>query len=287
MLAKRRAVGLSLGLATLMIGPDVAPASDPLSSVRHEVRTEQPREPRPPSEPKRRSATSDEDDDGFSDDGTLLLAGLFGVGIVAASPWWIPMTLVEDRHPGPAYFAAAPYVDAPGAMVYDPEEPAFNWASRLGCEYLDDFEGVTAYRGRLVVEHVNRWGIDSEWNYWRESLSPGVHDQLWTGDANIVYRFAQNERVLMRSGLGVAWLADNEEVNLGFNFTYGADIYPIEPLVFTADLDAGWIGEAWMLHLRATAGLVYRQAEVYAGYDYLEIGNAQLNGVVAGLRILF
>jgi hypothetical protein len=52
-------------------------------------------------------------------------------------------------------------------------------------------------------------------------------------------------------------------------------------------LDAGWIGEAWLIHLRSTVGVQWKQVEVYTGYDYLEIGQVQLDGFVAGVRVTF
>jgi hypothetical protein len=82
-------------------------------------------------------------------------------------------------------------------------------------------------------------------------------------------------------------LADDIDSEFGFNFTYGGDIYPIKPLVISAELDAGWIGEAWLIHLRSTVGVQWKQVEVYTGYDYLEIGQVQLDGFVAGVRVTF
>lgn len=290
---------LTITLLLLALLANTCLAADPFAAVRTAVRTEQPDPPRaepapPPKQPKEpcedpwNHSCDEDDNDG---DGALLGAFVGGTVLLATAPYWGPHALAEGSEPLSAYFASAPYESSPGWMLHgreaQPPLDSYAWGSQIRAEYLDDYDGLTGYRGRLLTEHVSRWGFDGESNYWRQALSPGVHDELWTGDANVVYRFAQNERVQMRSGLGVAWLSDQQQTDLGFNFTYAGDFYPIQPLVISAELDTGWIGEAWMLHLRSTVGVVYKQTEVYSGYDYLEIGNAQIDGFVAGLKFYF
>lgn len=286
----------ALLLLGILAWPLNAPAADSLGSVRSAVRTQVPDPPREPEQPRQPSHEHECHDPHCPDDNEgsaeFWGAALIGTAFVITAPYWGPNALVERDELGVPFFAAAPYEGSVGSMVHGPmtgECPAdaYCWATRVRTEYLDDFESLTGYRGHLLFEHSNRWGFDGELNYWQESLASGSHDELWTGDANVLFRFAQNERVQMRSGLGMAWLHDNIGTDLGFNFTYGGDIYPIQPLVISADLDAGWIGEAWFLHLRSTVGLQWKQVEVFTGYDYLEIGNAQLDGLVAGVRVLF
>ncbi len=276
-------------------------AADSFDSVRNAVRVEEPEPPRaehpadPPAEKKKQSDNdpwdSQCDDDDDDDDSALAELAVGATLLVVSAPYWVPNTALEHKDAGPLLFAPAPYESSKGWMKYPnySETPSdvYAWGSQIRAEYLDDFDSLTGVRARVLTEHTNRWGFDSETNYWRQSLARGVHDELWTGDANIVYRFAQNERMQMRSGIGLAWLADNQQADLGFNFTYGGDIYPLDPLVISAELDAGWIGHAWMIHLRSTVGVVYKQAEVYTGYDYLEIGNAQLDGLVAGVKFYY
>ncbi|HTN77247.1 MAG TPA: hypothetical protein VL096_18440 [Pirellulaceae bacterium] len=91
----------------------------------------------------------------------------------------------------------------------------------------------------------------------------------------------------LRSGIGVAWLGDARQLDAGFNFTYSGDFYPVKPLVLSGELDAGWVGEAWMIHLRSTIGVQWRQVELFTGYDYREIGQTQLDGWVSGVRCSF
>jgi hypothetical protein len=282
-------------------------AADSLDSVRREVRADDPDPPREarslaPSRPSPAKKSPDDPwnhnrcDDEVEDDqwkADLAWVGLGAIGIAVTSPIWLPHAVLESDHQGELLFAGAPYEDSCGSMVYNvpcgdqPPPPGYHWATHIRTEYLDDFDRLTGYRGHVLLEHSNRLGFESETNYWRETTAAGSHDELWTGDANVVLRFAHNEQVQMRSGIGLAWLADEFGTDAGFNFTYGADLYPIKPVVISADLDAGWIGHAPLLHLRTTIGVTWKQAEVYTGYDYLEIGDAQLDGLIAGVRILF
>jgi hypothetical protein len=301
----RKLLVLNLSLALLVL-PVALRASDPFSAVRSEVRTEDPpepyHEPAPPppkKKPTRKqrdwndNSCQDDHCDDNDDDGTLVWGALVGAGVVVTAPYWGPHSLLEGNTRGELYFAPSPYEVSEGAMLSDPtvddrcSELGYVWATRVRAEYLNDFDNLTGYRAHVLTEHANRFGFDGEVNYWTQSLTPGSHDELWTGDANVVFRFAQSERVQLRSGIGLAWLSDHVQTDLGFNFTYGGDFYPINPLVVSAEMDGGWIGQAWFLHLRSTVGVQYRQVEVYTGYDYLEIGNAQLDGWVAGVRVLF
>jgi hypothetical protein len=129
--------------------------------------------------------------------------------------------------------------------------------------------------------------LDTEANDHRESLGGGRHDQLWTGDCNVVFRFAQSPKLQMRSGLGFNWLSDRIGGEEGFNFTYSGDFFPADPWIMSGEIDWGTLGSAGLFHGRATVGVHYHRCEVYTGYDYLDIGDTQIDGLVAGLRVWY
>ena len=66
-------------------------------------------------------------------------------------------------------------------------------------------------------------------------------------------------------------------------------IDPVRPCQYRPPtaIDAGTLGHAGLLRLRATAGVLFRGVEAYTGYEYLDIGRANPNGLVAGLRLWF
>lgn len=140
-----------------------------------------------------------------SDSGNL--AGqIFGQAILAtvAAPFAIPMTLLNDDHNGDTQFPAYPYAgDLPGSLIltshYDGTPRT--WNGNLQAFAIPETDDIDRYGGRLVLDSVYRWGLDTETNYWKQS--GGSSSQTWTGDANFTFRFAESEHVQMRAGFGV------------------------------------------------------------------------------------
>ncbi|MCA9266897.1 MAG: hypothetical protein KDA41_00425, partial [Planctomycetales bacterium] len=133
----------------------------------------------------------------------------------------------------------------------------------------------------------SRFGVDASFNLWSEELPAGGHDELWTGDCNLVFRFAQSPAVQMRSGLGLNWLADSTGEEVGVNFTYAVDLYPGDPWVISSELDLGSLGRTSLVHWRGVVGVQLRRSEFFAGYDYTSVGGVELSGLVAGVRTSF
>jgi hypothetical protein len=166
------------------------------------------------------------------------------------------------------------------------------WSGRLSLEEGTDFRGLNRAGGQLLLESNSRLGIQTRWNY----LSERHDDDMVLGDVNLVYRFAQNEVVQFRSGLGMRvmhsgrggrTLADRRQTDFGFNFTYGADLFPRKPWVLSGEFDAGSLGSAAVFHGRASAGVLLQRWEFFAGYDYQRIGSVDVQGPMVGLRFWF
>jgi len=272
-----------------------------LSSARSEVRDSSSSSPKSASSP---GSHSDEDDDGDSFFGSLLTS-LFSsdcgcepgqassftggaVFTVLTSPWLIPRSILEDKDEV-LTMADLPYAENwDGYFVNQVPQPewAKPWSGRFLAESGTNFDGLQKHGGRLRLDTSSRWGLDTEWNFRRETLSSG-HDTLWNGDANLVYRFAQSRRAAFYTGLGVNWLSDRFGGNAGFNFTYGADFYPADPWVISGVIDWGTLGHATMFHGRATVGMMLNRLEVFTGYDYLKLGGTSLPSFVAGVQLHF
>ena len=120
-----------------------------------------------------------------------------------------------------------------------------------------------------------------------EKLPGGQRDSLTTGDANLVFRFAQGPKALFRTGIGANWLADDVGSDFGFNFTYGFDLFPSKPWVISAELDWGRLGDAHLLHLRTTGGMMIHRGEAYIGVDYYDVGWVETTTLISGVRIWF
>jgi hypothetical protein len=238
-------------------------------------------------------------DDDQDDADTSLVLGIGKLAFWAAtSPVWLPKSLLDDTSFDPGCFARYPYrCDLDGYMAPDEEfirqqypwleSDRYAWMVRLRGEYGGDFDDMSRAGGQLLFDTASRWGIDAEANYLREQSPPDRRDQLWLGDANLVYRFAQSPKLQMRTGLGMNWLADEFGSDVGFNFTYSGDFLPADPWIVSAEIDWGKLGHAGLFHGRATVGVHFHRLEVYAGYDYLDVGDTQINTAVSGVRIWY
>jgi hypothetical protein len=273
-------------------------ADDGLQQLRSETRGTGPDDPPPP--PRRREPDPpqkdyqqpqyhfDEDDD--ASDSVLGTAMAVGLVMAASAPFLGPAKLIEDDYASPAFFPRYPYqMPLDGHLMIDPYVPRKprTWAGRIQAEYGGDFEDLTALNGGVLLETSMRFGIDSWAHYYSQQVAPGRSDHLLLGDTNLLFRFAQSPKVEMRTGVGFNWLTDDIGSEFGFNFTYGGDWYPINPLIVSSELDWGQVGHASLFHARATVGVQYHRGELYVGYDYLDVGNAQLDSWVTGLRFWF
>lgn len=301
---------LMLSGCLLLMLTTSANAGGKLQSLRNEVRTES---PAPPSNNSAddddddndhdhshhhahihagagwssRSDSCDDDEDDIADDLTNAVGSVFLLAIT--SPWWGPNAVLESGHYNTARFPEHPYDNVPGSLVImtEPKDDVRSWLAEFRTEFATDFDGLDRIGGKLLLDTSSRFGLDVEWNVWEEDMANGFNDSLWTGETNLVYRFAQNEHVQFRSGLGVAWMHDSFDTNFGFNSTYAVDVYPHYPWALRAEFDLGKLGRETRTHFRATAGVVFSSLEFYTGYDIFKVGSTELQGMVFGLQVWY
>jgi hypothetical protein len=227
--------------------------------------------------------------------GELALYGLL-------APFILPAALLGDDYGPRGYFLRHPYQHGlPGYLRLDgrsyegpsPDAAPLDldrldgWMGRVTVQESNDFRGLNRVTGQLLLDTTLRLGVQTGWTWLHERPGGGRSDDLGLGDISLTFRFAQNEYVQMRAGLGARVLVDTGDARWGFNFTYGADVFPVRPLVLSAVLDLGTVGDAGVFHGRATVGAIFRGWEVFAGYDYLRIGSVDLQGPAVGLRLWF
>ena len=227
------------------------------------------------------------EEDSLGSLGTILFTRLFLVG--ATSPWWIPYLSVEhDNHPQAEFLSEVYSSHTPGRLTFEfiPDAPAKDWEIRLLADYGTDFSGLERTGGQFQYDTRSRWGLETSWNRFTEDLG-STTDALWLGDANLTYRFAQNEAIQFYTGAGLNWLHRNEQADFGFNFLYGAELYPVKPWIFRGVLDLGRIGSTSRIHFRGDVGLAWTNMEFLIGYDLERLSNINLQTFSAGLQIRF
>jgi hypothetical protein len=286
---KRRFAMLAILLSAANL-PGNAVAQGTLETVRKDVRVADERtvsaetEPAPPS---KRDKSKSSNGGGWP----LEVVGLavFAAGCAVAAPIWGPRYLLDD-YGELGFYPRFPYEEGlPGYLMIEPEIPLepFPWSTRVRGEYGESFDDTSFVAGHLLLETTSRFGGDLDVNYRWETTGAGARDTLWTGDMNLLYRFAQSEHWQFRAGGGVNWIADPVGDDWGYNFTYSCDWFPHAPWVLSAELDWGEVGHAHLVHVRATIGCQFHGAEIYAGYDYFDLGPIPLGGMVGGVQFWF
>lgn len=281
---RSKSPGYTLASLSLLLFTFYAPIllAGELEALRKGVRDDSPSSSSGSSNQNSCDDTCDDSDDWHG------LGELVALGLTA--PFWGPPVMVGDTYSEKGYFPHYPYEnDTPGFMVGEFDSPTEGYSAHLRTrlEYADNFDDLSRIGGRVLFEHTWRLGIDSSFDLHREKLGPNNHDDLSLGDANLVFRFAQSDILIMRSGLGVNWLNDDAGTDLGFNFTYGGDLFPVKPWVISSELDWGTLGDATLFHLRGTVGVQLNRVTVYTGYDFLDVGRSQTHGLIGGLELWF
>lgn len=272
---------LLLAVATAA-GQQCADAGDSLDDLREEVEENDDH-----GDETSNSAATWADSDGDADDeleeqwGKMLMLAL-------SSPWWGPYVALGDDFYDEGEFMVAPYDwGIPGHLVLGYAlQPTVGYTGRVSFQYGTDFTDLQWSTLRAQYDTTSRFGFDTEWTWWVESTRTGS-DMLSTGDANLLYRFAQSEQVEFHTGIGLNWLADGSDGEAGVNFTYSVDVFPVEPWTLSASVDAGTLGDAGYIHGRAGGGAVWGWLEFFAGYEFYRFGDVDLDGMFAGAALWF
>ena len=229
------------------------------------------------------------DDDWEDTNGKLgLMGALFagiGAAVVAASPYWVPRTVIRDEDVF-GYFQKYPYEEGGGFMRLEGDDSYEPWpySLRWSGEYGYDFDSVSRIGTNLHLETTARLGFDTELNWFDDHDHQGTFaSDFWQGDFNATHRFGQSQHAQWWMGLGVNWLGvAGADADYGFNFTYGADVFIGEPWILSGSLDYGLDED--FFHGRLAIGANWNLAEVFVGYDYLNVGPVEHGTVMIGLR---
>jgi len=280
-----------LALACLAIAVHPAFGQGLLDQIRCDVRTSNRDRPPAPAESPPPSDCGDSCRPKYSYNDSAeyvregLFSGVFWLSVAAAAaPFLGPHAIVGDDFSVTRSFARFPYDGDSGYMsLYGGK----GWAAQFSSDYATEFNDLDQVGGRLRIDTLSRWGIDTDMKYFQESVPAAARDSLWLGDCNITYRFAQGENMQWRTGLGFNWMDDADKSDFGFNFTYGFDWFPRRPWVVSAEIDWGTLGHSGLFHFRGTVGAMLNRLEAYTGYEYYDFDDVQTNMLIGGVRIWF
>jgi len=238
--------------------------------------------------------TEDDDEPDIADQFTMGVMGACLAAFVGSAPWWAPPRVIEDDRSLDGRFPHHPYEDGHGGfLILDnehllPHTRVGDFFFRGTVDAGSNFDGIDRLGANFHLETRNRWGIDVDWATY--NVSPGSHapDDFDVGDVSFIYRFGQSEHAQWYTGFGFNWLREKpEELNFGYNFTYGADVCIGNPWVFSFQLDAGEVEHNSYFHGRATLGAQWEGVELFTGIDYIDVNVSDASTLVAGFRFWF
>ncbi|MCO4763370.1 MAG: hypothetical protein KC502_17770, partial [Myxococcales bacterium] len=216
---------------------------------------------------------------------------------IVTSPWWGPRAAMGDSSRHRFAYLSHPYANNhPGFIVSaGRDRPQMQLGGRSvlgqGMSVRASVDGgmVDSNLGRMGVSGVisgrHRFEVETRWDLFTEAPAEGGIDRIWLGDVNLTYQHAVGRHGQFRAGVGIRSLVDAEGNRHGFNFTYGFDLYPVDPIVIHAAFDAGNVGTAGFVQLHASVGVMMGPMELYAGYDQTWVDDIDLGSPVVGLRL--
>jgi hypothetical protein len=217
------------------------------------------------------------------------------MGLLLSTPFWLPHVALNDDLTGiRGYFLPYPYasgkagsVTTLGSHLPPPLSEARRHSFRVLAENYWDPGGIESVRGHLLFTTTSRFGFDVSHTRMEEDLGAGVTDELSIGNAHVLFRFAQGPSAQMRVGLGGMWMSDEIGTEGGFAFVYEGDFFPRKPIVLSGGIELGKLGEASVVHFRATVGAILGRWEAYVGYDALGVDSVSIGGPGLGVRCWF
>ena len=202
---------------------------------------------------------------------------------IITSPIWAPLAIANnDNLLRP--FQRFPYADSPGYLNNITPDPRI-WTFRLSLEYDANLANYQRASGEILFSTFNRIDLNAQGTeIWERK--DGKWDSIFFERTNILWRFAQTEFFQFRTGVGMNFLADSKN-EVGPTFHYGMQLFTARNSVLTGGIDWGTLGHAPVFHGRMTIGVQRRELEIFTGYDYQRIGDADISGVIAGCRLYF
>jgi hypothetical protein len=178
----------------------------------------------------------------------------------------------------------------------DPTQPAtvhLRFSSgAVRTEYTDSDDEVHRWAGAAHF-NIDRLRLEAELHRYLEYLPNDRTDSLTIVTAGLSLAFPMENAVTLLLGGGVSNYHDAYGNVSGWYVKTGLELFPIQPVIITADVWVGSIREdeydtaSFLGGGRATAGVIWNRYEIYGGWQALWIGSVTLDGPTAGIRVWF
>jgi len=188
-----------------------------------------------------------------------------------------------DRTPAVMQPVAGSALLNPLALLGNPRQ----WHGRFRAAFGSNFDEREMIYGNYQLTSGAPLGLDTEFIYRQDEQRRLADRRFWNGDANVVYHLRQIRWLVFRMGVGVNWLTDGENTDVGFNTTYGFDIRLKKPWYISTSIDWGQLDSDEMLHWHISGGMEFGWLELFIGYDFFEVGSLERKTVLAGAGIWF
>lgn len=159
-------------------------------------------------------------------------------------------------------------------------------------EWSDCGDGLNRYAVAAQASIVYL-RIETEWQRYIEHLPSGATDSLTLGSIGVGFNIHADDAITVLAGLGVCTFHDRYGDESGWYGKLGVELFPIRPLIISAEITGGFIradefdSETFLGGGRATVGVIWNRCEAYGGWQATWIESVTLAGPLAGLRVWF
>jgi hypothetical protein len=254
-----------------------------------------------------RRSSGDDDDDDDDDILSAILCALFSSDESGSSSYSSSGDPESggQSFPSPTYrYAPYPYAHGHrGYLVPNDYELAYNGDVRPLGRDLHDYalqlsleggymSGIARADTSIRLLTPARIELETRFAYLHEDLArvaPGEPDTDSTtlGSTHLAYRLFQGEAGMLRIGAGARYMIDGTGAEGGVDVLLGFDLFVGRPIVLSLELATGTLGDAVVFAPRAQLGVMLDRVELFASYEHLMIGDAELPTPMLGSRIWF
>jgi hypothetical protein len=114
---------------------------------------------------------------------------------------------------------------------------------------------------------------------------PSAGDAAMLWGASLGYRLIQWNFMMARLLGGVRYFGDSQAGEMGVDLGLGLDLFLGRPVVVSATLSGGNLGQALVADARVQVGVMLKRTELFAALQYLRIGSSNLSTPLIGARL--